>query len=53
MIEFYLMIFACVLVALIIGFMAVTIYLGWVLIQHDLEEKQKGKEHDGRRKKKD
>lgn len=41
MIEFYLMIFACVLIALIIGFMAVTIYLGWVLIQHDLDEKRK------------
>ena len=49
MIEMYLMIFACVLVALIIGFMAVTIYLGWVLIQHDLEEKRKREGDEKRR----
>ena len=41
MIEMYLMIFLCVVVALFVGFLAVTIYLGYVLITHDLDEKRK------------
>ena len=40
MLEMYLMIFLCVIVALGIGFVAVTVYLGYVLIMHDLEKKK-------------
>ena len=42
MTDLYIIILASILIALFIGFMAVTIYLGWVLIQHDLDEKRKG-----------
>ena len=41
MIEMYLMVFLCIIIALGIGFLAVTIYMGWVLVQHDLEEQRK------------
>ena len=47
MIELYLMVFACIIIALLVGFLAVTIYMGWVVIQHDLEEKRK-EEKDGK-----
>ena len=41
MIEMYLMVFLCIIIALAVGFLAVTIYMGWVLIQHDLEERKR------------
>ena len=41
MIELYLMIFLCVIIALFVGFVAVTIYLGYVLITHDIDNKRK------------
>lgn len=40
MIELYLMIFLCIIVALFIGFLAVTAYMGWVLICKDLKERK-------------
>ena len=42
MIEMYLMIFLCIIVSLVIGLIAVTMYMVWVVIQHDLEEQRKG-----------
>ena len=38
MIELYLIIFLCIIVALAVGFLAVTAYMVWVVIMHDLEE---------------
>ena len=46
MTDLYIIILASILIALFIGFMAVTLYLGWVLIQHDLDEKRKGADND-------
>lgn len=40
MLEIYLMIFLCVFIALFIGFVAVTVYIGYVVIMHDLEKKK-------------
>ena len=46
MTDLYIMLLICILITLFIGFMAVTLYLGWVLIQHDLDEKRKGDGYD-------
>jgi hypothetical protein len=48
MIEMYFMIFLCIIVSMVIGFIAVTMYMVWVVIQHDLEEKRKGKDDAGK-----
>ena len=40
MIELYLIIFLCVIIALTVGFLAVTAYMGWVLIMKDLEKRK-------------
>ena len=50
MIEMYLMIFLCIIVSLVIGLIAVTMYMVWVVIQHDLEEQRKAAEHDTARR---
>lgn len=44
MIELYLMLLLCLIIALFIGFLAVTAYMGWVLICKDLEERRKENE---------
>ena len=48
MADLYIMVLVCILIALFVGFMAVTLYLGWVLIQHDLDEKRKGDDDAGK-----
>ena len=47
MIELYLMLLLCLIIALAVGFLAVTAYMGWVLIMQDLEER-KNEEKDGK-----
>ena len=44
MTEIYLIIFLCIIVALAVGFMAVTAYMVWFVIMHDLEEERKNGE---------
>jgi hypothetical protein len=48
MIEMYFMIFLCIIVSMVIGFIAVTMYMVWVVIQHDLEEKRKENDDAGK-----
>ena len=54
MTEIYLIVFLCIIVALAVGFMAVTAYMVWFVIMHDLEEQRKenGDEFNQRKKQK-
>ena len=46
MTEIYLIVFLCIIVALAVGFMAVTAYMVWFVIMHDLEEQRKGADNE-------
>lgn len=40
MIEMYLMIFLCVIIALAVGVAGIVLYAVWVVLMHDIEKKE-------------
>lgn len=46
MMELYMVVIFCVIAALLVGFLAVTMYLVWEVLMHDLDHKNDGGEEE-------